>query len=671
MIRSLYTWLTSLVFAGLLTNSAFAVDAVSSDPIDAIDRAFDEGRISRDEQVRLLFDAVTDATKLPDQFKADGALSTRCGTATLLQALRDAKELSPETQVYLKADYERPERQVAYDSPLGFFKLHYDTIGDHAVPLADLDANDVPDFVDRCVAYLDTSRVAHLDMGYIMPPSDDTLGGDSLFDIYFSDILVIGTAYPEGDGPAAGNDAFSHLVLNHNFVGMSVNEDPEGNEAGAAKIGASHEFHHCVQFAYDHDEFIWFMELDATHVEDIIYDQIDDNHAFLPLFFNSPQTSLKTTTTHMYASFVWAMFLAERFDTTLVRAAWEGATETGVDVHAALNDTLLAREGVSLEDAFAEFCAWNYITGSRDDGLHYLEGGDYPSVSLYTEHSIFPVNWTASTVHPEAFASAYVKFNVSALTARLRVSFDGSDAADWRAALVLSQAPTVHEIVAIDLAAGSWDGEYIVDGIDDYTTVVLVAVNVSESGGGAQFNYRAERVSPYEVDVRMVSDDTLIYSGGLREIQYKVVNTSTMGDVYDLFAWDDNGWVAPDTLDLFAPAGGEAVRVAQVQPPVGTPVGTINEYYVGAVSHSDPTVADTLMSFVVTVLQLGDVNFDGIIDIGDLTHMINYLFLFGDEPLPVLESGNFDCEGDVDIGDLTGIIQYLFISFQNSSCQPF
>ncbi|UCC45606.1 MAG: VCBS repeat-containing protein [Candidatus Zixiibacteriota bacterium] len=56
---------------------------------------------------------------------------------------------------------------------------------------------------------------------------------------------------------------------------------------------------------------------------------------------------------------------------------------------------------------------------------------------------------------------------------------------------------------------------------------------------------------------------------------------------------------------------------------------------------------------------------DGVVDIGDLTTLIDYLFI-SFEPIGCPAEGNADGDPDqvVDIGDLTSIIDYLFISFE-------
>ncbi|MBU0984419.1 MAG: thrombospondin type 3 repeat-containing protein [candidate division Zixibacteria bacterium] len=57
----------------------------------------------------------------------------------------------------------------------------------------------------------------------------------------------------------------------------------------------------------------------------------------------------------------------------------------------------------------------------------------------------------------------------------------------------------------------------------------------------------------------------------------------------------------------------------------------------------------------------GDVA-DGV-DVGDLTKLIQFLFIDFEEPYCLAEA-NTDGAGGVDVGDLTGLIDYLFISFE-------
>ncbi len=60
----------------------------------------------------------------------------------------------------------------------------------------------------------------------------------------------------------------------------------------------------------------------------------------------------------------------------------------------------------------------------------------------------------------------------------------------------------------------------------------------------------------------------------------------------------------------------------------------------------------------------GDVNADGEIDIGDVVHLINYLFIEGPPPQcqPTTSCGDVNLDGELDIGDVVYLINYLFIS---------
>lgn len=63
----------------------------------------------------------------------------------------------------------------------------------------------------------------------------------------------------------------------------------------------------------------------------------------------------------------------------------------------------------------------------------------------------------------------------------------------------------------------------------------------------------------------------------------------------------------------------------------------------------------------------GDANGDGIIDIGDVVYLINYLFKNGTAPNP-LQSADSNCDRVVDIGDVVYLINYLFKSGPPPTC---
>jgi hypothetical protein len=63
----------------------------------------------------------------------------------------------------------------------------------------------------------------------------------------------------------------------------------------------------------------------------------------------------------------------------------------------------------------------------------------------------------------------------------------------------------------------------------------------------------------------------------------------------------------------------------------------------------------------------GDVNGDGVIDIADVVHLLNYLFIGGPAPVP-LEAGDATCDGVVDASDVVYLLNYLFVSGPPPGC---
>jgi parallel beta-helix repeat protein len=63
---------------------------------------------------------------------------------------------------------------------------------------------------------------------------------------------------------------------------------------------------------------------------------------------------------------------------------------------------------------------------------------------------------------------------------------------------------------------------------------------------------------------------------------------------------------------------------------------------------------------LIRPLICGDSNLDGIIDVGDVVFLINYLFRGGDPPLP-MAVGDVNCNDTVDVGDVVFLINYLYV----------
>ena len=83
-------------------------------------------------------------------------------------------------------------------------------------------------------------------------------------------------------------------------------------------------------------------------------------------------------------------------------------------------------------------------------------------------------------------------------------------------------------------------------------------------------------------------------------------------------------------------------------------------------SQGVPLVDSYTWSFPIMV-NAGDCNADGVIDIGDVVYLVNYLYKSGSPPDP-LEAGDTNCDRIVNVGDVIYLVNYLFKGGLPPSC---
>lgn len=68
-----------------------------------------------------------------------------------------------------------------------------------------------------------------------------------------------------------------------------------------------------------------------------------------------------------------------------------------------------------------------------------------------------------------------------------------------------------------------------------------------------------------------------------------------------------------------------------------------------------------------TIFFYGDANGDGVINVGDVVYLVNYLYRSGDPPIPE-EAGDCNCDGIVNIGDVVYLVNYLYRNGDPPDC---
>jgi hypothetical protein len=132
--------------------------------------------------------------------------------------------------------------------------------------------------------------------------------------------------------------------------------------------------------------------------------------------------------------------------------------------------------------------------------------------------------------------------------------------------------------------------------------------------------------------------------------QYNTTTTDPNGDqiLYN-FSWGDgtySGWFGPYP-------SGQTVNATHTWPIRGDyPITVIAKDI-----HDEESSWSNSLS--VTIYLAGDCNSDGIINVGDVVFLINYLFRGGQAPEP-LEVGDTNSDGEVNLGDVVYLINYLY-----------
>lgn len=660
MIRTRQGWAGILRFvpaiaAGLLVAGMFTEPAWSTDQsgplkqtsIKLIEAAQLRGEIDFEQALVLKVRSVTRPDELPEVYRSQTALDGKCAAQVMIEAVRNVDRLSPSNRAVIAADIIRPAKANSYDSPAGYFRIHYDVTGSDAVPTTDANTNGIPDYIENVAVWADScwSREV-ITYGYMSPPSDDTVGGGiGIYDIYCREIPYYGYTVPESPGPNAWNDRTSYIAIHRDFYGFPPNTDPEGNPAGAAKVTLAHEFYHAVQFAYDYAENGSWMEEGATWMEDEVYDVVNDNYNYLSDFFPVPQVALMSDAgLHPYAAFVWPRFLGERFGVDVNRAIWDSCIS--LNVYGA-TDSVLTGLGSSRSDAFAEFTTWNWITNTRDDGLHYEEAGYYPLISTMRSHNSYPVATDSSSQVPQPLAANYIYFTppLGSSGRPLVISFDGDDSFPWRANVMARDSSGNYDVFPVPLDANG-AGSVLVPDFGGDAHAVLVPANVSINSSG-NFTYSA-CIGPLPPNPTLPDNGLTASSPVVLEWEYDPTSVS-----YHVQVDDDPAFGSPEI---------DSSVTTWTYTTEGLGEGVLYYWRVAMVDDCGESAWSDTWSFTnnCVIAMTGDVNVDLVLTSADIIYMVNYIFKSGPAPLPIHQAGDVNCDGVESSADVIYLVTHVF-----------
>jgi hypothetical protein len=410
------------------------------------------------------------------------ARSVKCGTPDIVKLLQN----SPTSAAKIA---QRTAMDAVAVSSLKHFRVHYDTTGSHAVSMLDEDANNIPDYVDSTLVYLEYAWDLEINrLGYPEPVyGRNSVAGDAT-DVYLKDLNnnTYGQTTPES---LIGNSATSFIEIDNDF-----SEDyfyTKGYDA--LKVTTAHEFFHVIQFSlYYNLDLIWWMEQSAVWMEERAWSDVNDYLAYLYLFFNNNQTPLNSTTgTFIYGAAIWAQYLAIRFGDGIILDIWEQLLiEKSNDI--ASFDTVIP---IGLDEAFGDFAAWNYFTHDRANNSDFYPDSDLFPVDIDVDLNVHksPASDTLST---KSFTSRYVELLFAGEWDEkdtLSVKVSPLDGGRYKNSLIFFNTPYEYEIINID-PAGS---EIVIE--KDWSKAVLISSCVSNTYKTHSYAFDAHIIEPGEI----------------------------------------------------------------------------------------------------------------------------------------------------------------------------
>ncbi len=269
----------------------------------------------------------------------------KCGTPAIIEAMRSGKTSRFEPMSTLATNF--------HLSPSGKFRLEYETTGTHAVPLADLNANGIPDYVEKAGQYADESwRVMVDSLGFV-----DPVRPGSPYRIRFQKMGSYGYTQPSG--------GTTFIVVHNDFIGsaFSNNDDPEGKQLGALKVTIAHELKHAIQFETsrwqgDSGGVLW-AEMDATMMEEVVYPQVNDYVSYVSgSIFSNPTTSVPNS--YPMASF--SLYYHERVGPRFWVNVWNRIRlNNTLPMFTAMRNEL----GELFDEHYVGNHLWHHASGSR------------------------------------------------------------------------------------------------------------------------------------------------------------------------------------------------------------------------------------------------------------------------------------------------------------------
>jgi len=508
-----------------------------------IQKFYEEGKISYQDNLLNKFYYIFDKSKLDRRFFFENDFPVKCATSLILEYQRN-KHLLDQSVIDEIESFINPEKlnsptAFTYDSPGGKFRLTYETTGPNAVPTTDNNGNGVPDYVEWVAIYFDYSWAFEIDtLGFLPPPI-----GTGKYQIGFEEMSAYGyTTIVSGQ--------LTKIVMHRNFVGFPPNQDPEGNVKGAAKVTAAHEFKHATQIMYNYwNEPSWYIELDATWMEDIAYDYVNDYYNYITSTgspFTSPGQSLDAG--DGYEDCNWMHFLSEKFDVSINKKIWQRRQSNPAEnMFSTFNYVLSNFYSSNFQNAYREYIVWNFLTNSRATTTHpgYGEAPYYPLAALCTTVNSYPFNGSNCSI--TKYSANFIRINPPANSNNLLINFNGANSPHiFKVTVVTRNTSGLVQSFEIPLDVNN-DGSYLITIPNNQLAYAGLCVAVVSGNTGPTFTYSITEQTSFSTSVSLNAGWNLLSVPiTLSNMNFASIFPEATSNAYSY----DNGYQTATTAEL-------------------------------------------------------------------------------------------------------------------------
>ncbi len=529
--------------------------------MDRLDAARDAGDLSVDDVMLYKFYYVFDHAKLPGDYRPLSFPPIKCATPMVqaFEKMQDSLQSSTIATINALLTPEGGDKAV-YISPGGHFRLTYSTTGGNAVPSADTNpANGIPDFVDNCAEYLDYSWSYEIDtLGYQAPPASP------YYEIDFQDMSAYGVT-------TVVSGYTTRITLENDFVGFPPNDDPEGDILGAAKVTCAHEFKHASQRRTSSWTEGGWVELDATWMEDIAYDMVNDYYNYLPsgCGITSPTLSLDDGGSGSYEDCIWQHYMSETFGLSIMHDFWEWRrTNMGQAVLSSYN-SVLVMNGSNMPSAYGEFGSWNFACGARSlTGIGYGEAADYPN-SQATYNSTYPYVGSGTLNHLASqfiYTTSFSMYDYGVLN----IDFDAVDGITFNLTAIIKKNDGTGVVEPITLDGNNSANVDLSVPLNEINTVGIAITNTATLGSNKAWDITITKVIDLPDPTADFSLASLDLELDIDETGPLALTLSNNGDAtsvlaYDVYLMQDN----PLAKAITAPSRDLSVTARKVDKKLG------------------------------------------------------------------------------------------------------